>query len=96
MDLAEKGRIHSNIPDSQTYRVVDVASGQEIGKIAGVFDDVFVLARRTWQVVSISGDTIRARRFKGRATAPAFRRHYNRGAFFYLLPPELRQNVPAG
>jgi ATP-dependent Lhr-like helicase len=90
MDMGEKGRIHSNIPDSQTYKVVDADSGKEIGKIAGVFDDVFVLAQRTWKVVTVSGDIISVRRFKGKASSPMFKRHRNFGAFFGLLPPKLR------
>jgi ATP-dependent Lhr-like helicase len=90
MDIGEKGRIHSNIPDSQTYRVIDIDSGKEIGSIAGVFDGVFVLAQRTWQVVSVAGAIIKARRFKGKASAPLFRRHKNEGAFYYLLPSGLK------
>lgn len=90
MDIGEKGRIHSNIPDSRTYRVIDVNSGKEIGTIAGVFDEVFILAQRTWRVVSVAGDIIKARRFKGKALAPLFQRHKNVGAFYYLLSPELR------
>jgi ATP-dependent Lhr-like helicase len=91
MDMGEKGRIHSNIPDSQTYRVIDINSGKEIGSIAGVFDGVFVLAQRAWQVVSVAGAIIKARRFKGKASAPLFRRHKNEGAFYYLLPPDLKR-----
>lgn len=90
MDIGEKGHIHSNIPDSRTYRVIDVDSGREIGTIAGVFDEVFVLAQRTWRVVSVVGDIIKARRFKGKASAPLFQRHKNVGAFYYLLPSELK------
>ena len=90
MDLGEKGRIHSNIPDSQMYRVFDIDSGKEIGEIAGVFDQVFVLGRSTWRVVSVSGDVIRARRFKGQAETPLFQRCGGLGAFDHLLPQKLR------
>jgi hypothetical protein len=40
--------------------------------------------------VSVAGDIIKARRFKGKALAPLFQRHRNVGAFYYLLPPELK------
>ena len=90
MDLGERGQIHSNIPDTKAFRVVDVDSGKEIGTIAGVFDDVFVLARQTWKVISVRSDFIRVRRFKGSASSPFFRRHRERGAFYYLLPTELK------
>ncbi len=90
MDRGERGYIHSNIPDSQAYRVVDVDSGKEIGNIAGFFDEIFILGRRTWRVVSVVNDVICVRRFSGKAAAPLFRRYRNSGAFSYLLPPELK------
>jgi len=90
MDLGERGRIHSNIPNSQTYRVIDIGSGKEIGTIVGLFDEIFVLAGRMWQVVSVKNDVIKARPFKGNALSPLFRRHKSVGAFYRLLPPELR------
>lgn len=89
MDMGEKGKIHSNIPDSRKYRVFDVATGAEIGSVVGVFDDVFALARSTWRVVSIAGDTIKASRFKGKAEAPLFQKHQGVGAFHRFLPTEL-------
>ncbi len=89
MNLGTRGKIHSNIPDTQSYDVVDVSSGRMIGTIAGVFDEVFSLGGRVWRVVSVSGNIIRAKRHRGRAPAPRFRRHRNRSAFAYLLPEEL-------
>lgn len=91
MDLGEMGRIHSNIPDSDAYQVIDVDSGREIGRIVGIFDNVFVLARSTWQVVSVDGVIIKARRLKQRGATPLFRSSGNKGTFYYLLPAELRQ-----
>ena len=92
MDLGEKGLIHSNIPDETIYRVIDIDSGREIGTIAGVFDEVFTLAGKIWQIVSIEGNIIKVRRFKGKAPSALFKRHRNIGAFYYLLPPEIRDN----
>ncbi|MCM8807991.1 MAG: DEAD/DEAH box helicase [Candidatus Omnitrophica bacterium] len=91
MDLGEKGLIHSNIPDTATYRVIDIDSGKEIGKIAGIFDEVFVLAQRAWRVVEVKGNEIKVQRFKGKAFAPYFKPHYNIGAFYHFLPPRLKQ-----
>ncbi|MDI3476696.1 MAG: ATP-dependent helicase Lhr and Lhr-like helicase [Thermoanaerobacterium sp.] len=92
MDLGEKGHIHSNIPDETIYRVVDIGSSKEIGTIAGVFDEVFVLAGRIWQVVSTKGSIIKVRRFNGKASSALFKRHRNVGAFYHLLPPEIRNS----
>ena len=91
MDMGEKGRIHSNIPDSQTYRVIDIGSGGEIGTISGVFDDVFILAQSAWRIISREGGTIKVRRFQGQAQAPLFQRHKEVGAFYNLLPADLKR-----
>ena len=90
MDLGEKGRIHSNIPDSHRYRVIDISSGKEIGTIAGIFDEVFVLAGRMWRVISVGNDVIKASRFKGKGSTPIFQRRRSIGAFYWLLPSELK------
>jgi len=90
LDQGERGWIHSNIPDSGAYRVIDVSSGREVGRIAGVFDRVFVLARRSWQVVSIEHDIVRARPFRGAASSAMFRRSRTKGAFFSHLPAALQ------
>lgn len=90
MDKGEKGHVHSNIPDSQAYRVIDANTGREIGRVSGVIDEVFVLARRIWRVIHIGRDVITARPCGGAAATPIFRRCRNVGAFHYLLPAGLR------
>jgi ATP-dependent Lhr-like helicase len=93
MNLGEKGKIHSNIPDSTLYTVVDTASGKTIGRIAGIFDRVFVLGHRAWEAVSVRRDTIYARPYHGKADPAIFVPHRNIGAFTHLLPRELRDKV---
>jgi ATP-dependent Lhr-like helicase len=90
MDKAEKGAIHSNIPDQGTYKVIEIETGQEIGTISGVFDEVFLLARQAWEIVSIEYSIIRAKRFKGNVSPATFSRHRSNGMFHYLLPTSLR------
>lgn len=90
MDAGERGMIHSNIPSSTTLQVVDVATGQAIGTIAGLYDDIFLLARQAWQVVGIEGAIVKVRRYSGTASAAMFSRHQRASAFSYLLPPRLR------
>lgn len=92
LDLGEKGRIHSNIPDPQSYRVIDIDSGVEIGKIAGTFDKVFVLGGRIWRLISIENNVIKVRNIKGEISAPNFQRYRGKGSFYGLLPMELRLN----
>lgn len=91
MDRGEKGRIHSNIPDSQSYRVIDIDSGREIGLMMGAVDEVFVLGGKTWRIVSMGPNVIRVRRFIGQAKAAFFPSHGRVGAFYWLLPPELKK-----
>ncbi|MGB9912583.1 MAG: DEAD/DEAH box helicase [Candidatus Kapaibacteriota bacterium] len=91
-DMGEKGRIHSNIPDENKYNVIDINSGKKIGTIAGVFDQIFALAGRTWQVVSVDNNNINVKLFTGIATSALFKRHRDKGAFHFLLPRELRTN----
>lgn len=93
MDLGTIGKIHSNIPDERKFSVIDVNSGKDIGYIVGVFDRVFALAGRIWIVESIDNNNnkIIVRNFKGKALPPIFKRCKNYGAFYYLLPDELKK-----
>lgn len=90
MDMGERGTIHSNIPDFPGYQVVDIASGKIIGKISRTFDKIFVLNKRTWEVISVFQNTIKVKHIKAKALAPKFGTYYNKGAFYYLLPEELK------
>jgi ATP-dependent helicase Lhr and Lhr-like helicase len=88
MDLGEKGKIHSNIPESVSYKVIDVDANREVGTIQGVSDEVFVLAKKAWRVVAIHGDVIQVRHFKGKASAPLFKTQRCASAFNNLMPKE--------
>ena len=88
MDMADRGKIHSNISDRETFKVIDVQSGKEIGQV-GVVDEVFVLGRRAWKVVSTTASTIKVKGFRGKASAANFRRHFGNAAFSHLLPRDI-------
>lgn len=90
MDLGQRGVIHSNIPNETSYRVIDINSGKEIGVISGVFDSVFILAGKIWEVVSFDNMTIKVHQFKGEANPALFKRHRQKGAFYFLLPNEIK------
>lgn len=94
MNLGEKGRIHSNIPDSQSYRVVDASSNKEIGSVMGIVDEIFVLAGRIWKVVSVDDTIIKVRYFAGKASTAYFRRlgRSRIGSFYRFLHPVLRRS----
>lgn len=91
MNEAEKGQIHSNIPDTRDLRVVAAASGREVGKISGNFDHLFLLAGRMWQVVGRQKDAVVVvPAKKAGATPPKFEVTRKRGKFHRYLPPDLR------
>ena len=64
-----------------------------VGTVAGTFDDVFSLGRRTWKISSVEGTTILVQRCAGKGPAPIFQRSQQRGAFDYLLPRKLTINM---
>lgn len=90
MNLAESGVVHSNIPDSSTYRVVDVTTGRTVGRIGREFDRHFLLAGRGWSVVRVIGDLVEVRpASKKIALSARFEACRSRGRFEYLLPRDL-------
>lgn len=93
-DLSERGFIHSNIPRSYEYRVLDTITGKSVGEI-GTFDQInkaFILAGKRWRVVSIEGDKIKVMQSRSQKGAPPiFSIARTHGRYFYLLPPKLKE-----
>lgn len=96
MNMGEKGRIHSNIPDNSSYKVFDVVSKRIIGEISSSVDKTFILSGRSWQVIekdSISSK-IYVKPYNLIANEPEFQPHNQVGAFARFLPPNLeKKNV---
>lgn len=90
IDEGEKGRIHSNIPDSGDYVVIDATTGKEVGRIYGLFDQVFILAGRVWKVEFIKRDRIYASRIKAASMPALFQLSNAGGKYETNLPAELR------
>ncbi len=91
LDDAEKGKIHSNIPDQTKYSVINIENGKDIGFITGNFDSVFILSGLAWQIVSIQKNTIKVCRFNGHAKSVIFKLQRNVGAYYFLLPDKLKK-----
>jgi len=91
MDMGEKGRLHSNIPDRSARKVVDATSGQVVGEVADIVDEVFALGGRMWQTTEDRGPVIYARPARRASMAPIFRTHQPRGAFFRYLPDAVKR-----
>ena len=92
MDLGGWGKIHSNIPDSRALKVIDINSQQTIGEVQYPIDEVFVLAGKVWKIIKVVVDKIYVKQVKAKAPVVKFKRHASKGAFYYLLPKELRMN----
>lgn len=91
LDLNQRGRLHSNIPDREECRVVDVESGREIGTVSGRVDERFLLAKRMWSIVSRHPGLIRVRRCSGPPVPAVFKPTDQKGAFWMFLPPRIRE-----
>ncbi|PDW00583.1 hypothetical protein A9Q02_09340 [Candidatus Chloroploca asiatica] len=91
LDKAERGEIHSNIPDSAMYQVIDVESNQQVGSVAGVVDQVFLLAGVIWEILDVHYPVMRVRRYRGSADPAVFKRHPQAGRYTSFLPVHLRR-----
>ena len=95
MDMGERGRIHSNIADSRTVKVVDDATGRLLGHVSAAAIDQgrVMLAGREWEVAGKARGTMRlsARSAGGTGDAPLFAPRLDFGAFHRYLPEELRR-----
>ena len=92
MDLGEKGRLHSNIPDGREWRVVDAARGTVLGAlmVAAAVGDRIYFGGKPYVVERASGGKLAVRGAEGEARAPSFARR-ERGAFVRYLPESLRE-----
>ena len=91
LDLAEKGEIHSNVPQQGNLNVIDVASGRSIGRVSGIVDSVFCLAGATWKVVRLEGSKLLAARVHVGRGGVSFSTRHNTGGFHSLLPADLQK-----
>jgi len=94
MNLGERGKIHSNIPDAGEFHVVDSTSGQIIthAHLQVAPGSRIALAGRTWEVVRITGQKAFVKPAAGVAEA-RFLQRAPHGAFWGYLPPDLMQWV---
>lgn len=92
MDLGERGRVHSNIPDAGEFEVVDTGTGEVITKafLQVAVGSVVALAGRVWEVTEIGRKAVRVRRCPEGSAETRFGTRAQRGAFFRYLPEDLR------
>jgi hypothetical protein len=90
MDLAAKGKVYSNVPDSSTKVVIDQSTGQRVGEVSETVDSVFVLAGRAWRVTRCTHNEIYVEPASAAHGLPLFQLHSDLGAFASYLPHTLR------
>ncbi len=97
LDLAETGRIYSNLAAAREVRVVEAGSGRLIGVATVVVEPgaVFAFAGRVWLVVSGGPTEVRVTAVPGAAASLRFLRREARGAFTRYLPDALQPAPPA-
>lgn len=93
MDMADLGHIHSNIQDSGERQVIELSSGKPIGTVAGVRDQVFILAGRSWRVIRCDRKSIYVGPYAGKADPAAYLPRSSMGAFFSHLPPGIQSRI---
>jgi ATP-dependent Lhr-like helicase len=90
MDMAERGTIHSNIPDSGELTVIDAQSGRPITTawLQVAQGSAVALAGRCWRVVRVSGRKAYVQPLPTAMLTAKFAPREDRGAFASYLPPE--------
>ena len=93
IDLGERGFIHSNIPGTSAYNVVNETTGKSVGEI-GTFDQInreFVLSGQRWRVVSIHGNKVKVSASKSYdGMPPIFPPAQMHGRYYGILPQLLK------
>ena len=97
MDMGYRGFIHSNIPQTRDFRIMDADTGRVIGElfIEAAVGFHFVLSGKVWQVLQVKAKqkTIIVGQVGPLHSLAHFRRRYSCGAFSRYLPKELRPSA---
>jgi ATP-dependent Lhr-like helicase len=83
-------KIYSNIPGSESIEVVEVETGQPIGDIALPIDNIFILGGQAWLVRKRQASRVMVSKVDSGTDIANFASYDRFGAFFDLLPLDLR------
>lgn len=94
MDMGEKGRIHSNIADTNTIKVVDSGTGRTVGMVSARTSEgsSVTIGGRNWTVTGSDrgGVSVKASGGSGENSETRFGGNQDVGAFYRYLPEELK------
>jgi ATP-dependent Lhr-like helicase len=96
MNLADRGTIHSNIPDSHSYVIVDSLRNRELGEIMLTSDNLtenkpFIIAGKTWIVEKQVKNKIFVRQIQADANSAQFKWTSQHGAYHRFLPDTIKK-----
>jgi ATP-dependent Lhr-like helicase len=89
LDFGEDGKIHSNISDSK-IDLIDIATGQNKGKIQIPIDEVFLLTGIVWKVEKMQRNKVYARAISSKNLQIKRYKNLTKGAFYKYLPDLLK------
>lgn len=96
MNLGQKGKIHSNIPDTRAFSVKNSITHKLIGEVelpeTVKKQTAFVLSGKVWEIVKVEKRTIYVKPSPGKGVPASFKRIYDYGAFYYFLPDRFQNN----
>jgi len=95
MNLGERGGIHSNIPQSREFRVIDINTQKHIGEITieASKGSRFVLGGKIWEIKDIKRKNLFVQLVNDTPILSAFRKRFSQGAFTRFLPKELLKKL---
>ncbi len=90
IDFGDRGKIHSNIPDTKAFKVINTATQKEVGEVEGPIDECFILAGKVWKIVKVEHYKIFVIQTNANAYVAKFAPRVSLSAFYDFLPPELK------
>lgn len=94
MNLGDMGKIHSNIPDTKAYKVINILIKAYIGEVNGNVDSVFLLAGNIWRIVYKSEGRFFVTPASDEFTSTKFKRNLQKSRFEELLPLNYQKDQP--
>lgn len=96
MNLGERGKIHSNIPDRRGVVFIDGERNREIGEgilLQKILDEkgTCVLGGRYWDILSVHAGKVIVHEVKRSGSPARFMQSPETGAFFCYLPAEVQK-----
>lgn len=92
MNLGAIGKIHSNIPDTKAYKVINIINKAYIGEVTGRIDSVFLLAGNIWKIVYKAEGKFFVKPVSEKFKSTRFKSSWQKSQFEDLLPGNLQKD----